>query len=239
MNKDNFELLRNKTEDFRYLPILKEYYLVLGGGNIGHDFVEYAKKHNYPFVLVLDMDENAPASRDSIVIDRIGLFAILQNLKQLGHDAHSASGVTRNVTSPEGIYFHCMDVRDIYLILNYGVPEYLIPAIPSHALVNMVVDFLKYDNGYKLVDVLEIDDDDREKLVFFEDIKSHFPEEIIAFCSHKHGVIFLSYAKKGEICPLECEGLSDHCYTFDREEPETIIANFLLNTWVGCLRVGR
>lgn len=222
MNKENFEALRDKIGNLRSLPVINGYYLVLGGGKIGTDFVQYAKKQGHPFVLVIDMDEHAPASRDAAVIDRTTLFEILRDQEQFFRDVHSESGVAMDATLQKGIYFHCMDVADIASILNFGIPEYLVPAIPSHALVNMVVDILKTDNGSKLVDVLQIADNDRERLTLFEDIQSYFPEDLVVFKSHEHAVIFLSYAKEGEICPAECTGPSDYCYNFKREKPDTI-----------------
>ena len=58
-----------KIETFQKLPVIKNYYLVLGGGKIGTDFLQYARKNNFPFVLVIDSDENAPASKEAQVLE--------------------------------------------------------------------------------------------------------------------------------------------------------------------------
>ncbi|WP_321418911.1 hypothetical protein [uncultured Methanomethylovorans sp.] len=52
----------DRTEGLRSLPVIKGYYLVLGGGKIGASFTEHARKHSLPLVLVMDKYRNAPAS---------------------------------------------------------------------------------------------------------------------------------------------------------------------------------
>jgi len=49
-------------------PVIKGHYFVIGGGKIGTDFLRYARKNDFPFVLVIDNDENAPASREVKVL---------------------------------------------------------------------------------------------------------------------------------------------------------------------------
>ncbi|WP_245859696.1 hypothetical protein [Methanosarcina spelaei] len=46
-----------KISSLEKIPVIKNYYLVLGGGKIGTNFLEYARKNKYPFVLVTDKDE--------------------------------------------------------------------------------------------------------------------------------------------------------------------------------------
>jgi hypothetical protein len=58
----------NITESLRLLPVIKGYYLVLGGGKIGTNFMEHARKHSLPFVLVIDNKKNAPASSGTELI---------------------------------------------------------------------------------------------------------------------------------------------------------------------------
>lgn len=52
----------DRITKIRSLPIIEGYYLVLGGGKIGTNFAEHARKYSFPFVLILDNDRNAPAS---------------------------------------------------------------------------------------------------------------------------------------------------------------------------------
>jgi hypothetical protein len=57
-----------KINSLEKILVIKNYYLVLGGGKIGTNFLEYVRKNKYPFVLVIDKDENAPASRESKIV---------------------------------------------------------------------------------------------------------------------------------------------------------------------------
>ena len=53
----------NRIKWFEKIVVIKDYYLVIGGGKIGTNFLKYAGKKRFSFVLVIDRDENAPASR--------------------------------------------------------------------------------------------------------------------------------------------------------------------------------
>ena len=61
--EDKTSAMDLKIKAFTDLRVIKDYYLVLGGGKIGSDFLQYARKNGFPFVLIIDRDENAPASR--------------------------------------------------------------------------------------------------------------------------------------------------------------------------------
>ena len=41
---------------------------MIGGGKFGTNFLRYAKRNKFPFVLVIDKDENTPASREAKVL---------------------------------------------------------------------------------------------------------------------------------------------------------------------------
>ncbi|WP_269851681.1 Rossmann-fold NAD(P)-binding domain-containing protein [Methanosarcina horonobensis] len=60
-----------KIEAFQSLPVIKGYYLILGGGKIGTYFLQYARKNDFPFVLVIDRNENAPASEKAQVLNTV------------------------------------------------------------------------------------------------------------------------------------------------------------------------
>ena len=75
-----------KIEAFTNLQVIKDYYLVLGGGKIGTDFLRHARKNGFPFVLVIDRDENAPASREAQVLkNRSELEALLRKKAKTPH----------------------------------------------------------------------------------------------------------------------------------------------------------
>ncbi len=60
-------------------PVIKDYYLVIGGGKVGTDFLRYARKNKFPFVLVIDRDGDAPASREAKVLKTENELTLLRN----------------------------------------------------------------------------------------------------------------------------------------------------------------
>jgi hypothetical protein len=125
-----------------------------------------------------------------------------------------------------------MDMHSIPSLFTFGIPEYIIPAVPCHAVAYILADFLKFFNQElstnevqeekSPVKELFIKHEDSELRVFFEDIAAAFPEDVIAGRYPEQGMLFFSYAREGEICPDGCPGPRDHCPTFGRKKPETI-----------------
>ncbi|WP_129582605.1 hypothetical protein [Methanolobus psychrotolerans] len=211
MTNELLSSLNRKMAEFSSLPVIDGYYLVLGGGKIGSDFARYAKERSFPFVVIIDVDEVAEASKSSVVVDRDELFRQIHNSRRL-------KGNVNNV------FFHCMDVCDVPEILEAGIPEYIIPAVPIHAVVNMAIDMLGSISSRPLISALCIDEQDEKLTAYFNGILSQLPENIVVFSSLTGGVIMFSYAKIGEICPDQCIGPEKYCYNFRREKPETITA---------------
>jgi hypothetical protein len=58
----------SKIKYLEKVAVIKNYYLVIGGGKVGTYFMEYAVKNEFPFVLVIDRNENALASREAKVL---------------------------------------------------------------------------------------------------------------------------------------------------------------------------
>ena len=206
-----FSSLEKKIKDFSSLPVTEGYYLVLGGGKIGSDFASYAKENSFSFVVIIDVDESASATGNSVSVGRDELFNLIQDF----HESKANSG---------NIYFHCMDVRNVPEILEAGIPEFIIPAVPTHAVVNMAIDMLYLLPSGRLISDLGIDGTDEQMTAYFNSILSRLPENIVVFSSLKDGVIMFSYAHVGEICPDNCMGPEKYCYNFKREKPETITA---------------
>jgi hypothetical protein len=196
---------------FGSLPVIDGYYLVLGGGKIGCDFAVYAKEKGFPFVVIIDIDESAAAAGSSLTVGREELSGLIRDFRE-------------SKTSNVNIYFHCMDVRDVPEILEAGIPEYIIPAVPTHAVVNMAIDMLDSFSSGSLISDLHIDESDEKLTAYFNGILAALPEDIVVFSSLSDGVIMFSYAKAGEICPDHCMGQANYCYNFNREKPETITA---------------
>jgi hypothetical protein len=238
--------------------VIKGYYLVIGGGKIGTDFLRYARKNDFPFVLVIDKDENAPASREVKVLKTESELAnLLRNkaLLALSEDRPELSNLgeenkQKNEGKNEGkkevknereckekneeseAYFYKMDMNDTPSLFTSGIPEFIIPAVPCHAVAYLLADFLKFFNlelstgefqeEKSPVQELFIRSEDSQLRSFFEDIAAAFPEDVIAGRYPENGMLFFSYAREGEICPDGCPGPVNRCPTFGRKKPETI-----------------
>ncbi|HII00356.1 TPA: hypothetical protein HA351_01450 [Methanosarcinaceae archaeon] len=223
------------------LPVIKGYYLVLGGGKIGTDFLEYALENKFPFVLVIDSDKNAPASKKAKVLENEEELVKLLRSK--------TSSLVSEGGSETETYFYRSDLHKIPFLLSFGIPEYIVPAVPCHAAAYLAVDFLKLplqrvlakgkppETGSELTEILSKASDPEEKglarelymknndvrnLSFFESVAASFPENVLAGKYPEHGVLFFSYARPGEICPDCCPGSEEYCPNFDREKPKTI-----------------
>lgn len=223
MNQNLTERINTRIDQISSLPVLSGYYLVIGGGKIGNKFLEYAKRHNLPFVLVIDVDCEAPASRNAkSLLDRDSLIETISSLSACITGANTQEQAIRKETHGAEVYFYCMAAKEIPSLLIHGIPEYIVPAIPSHAAVDIVVDFLHFDQSTDLISALSISEEDRASMDYFESLVSHFPESIIAGKFPEHGAIFFSYARPGDICPDNCKGQEGYCYTFKRVKPKTI-----------------
>lgn len=246
---DKTSPIDKKIEAFQRLPVIKDYYLVLGGGKIGTDFLQYARKNNFPFVLVIDRDENAPASEKAQALktesELVNLLkekasAFLQE-EVIGQPPQEESKSKEENKEPEvkesEAYFYKMDMHSIPFLLSSGIPEYIIPAVPCHAVAYLLADFLKFPapavwtkESHKEnfsdtagpVHELFIRPEDPGLISVFKELESVFPEDVIAGSYPEHGMLFFSYAREGEICPDGCPGPRDRCPTFGREKPKTI-----------------
>lgn len=280
-------LIDERTKQFEKIPVIKNYYLVLGGGKIGTDFLEYARKNKFPFVLVIDKDENAPASRESNIIKAEDeLVNLLKNkssasLKNETLKSSSTEGKNErresereNEEESKGesnkreiiggsneaeAYFYKMDLDSIPFLLSLGIPEYIIPAVPCHAIAYMLSDLLKLplkpgkdrNSGEILkksqgenspVTELFIRHEDKRLMSFFEKLAASFPDYVIAGRYPEYGMLFLSYAREGEICPEGCPGPRDRCPTFGRKNQKplrNIHKNFFGTCQAGFLKATR
>lgn len=222
---DRIKWLNNKITILRSLPVIDGYYLILGGGRIGSDFVRYAGNSSLPFVLVIDSDPAAPASEDATVIrDLSEIPKLISSLTEhvTGLQTESSTAECENPALDNNVYFYCMDVRDAPSLLDLGIPEFIVPAVPAHAVANMVLDSLRMENNENVMHELFIDKRDVRMMGYFENFRSKLPENVTAGNYPGDGVIMLSYARPGEICPDNCIGQADYCYNFKREKPKTI-----------------
>ncbi len=255
-----------KINYLKKIPLIKDYYLVLGGGKIGTDFLQYARKNKFPFVLVIDRDENAPASgKAEIIRTEDELVNLLKNKASAplpndtlrspgaaGENGKKDKGESKEENKGKSIelerkeentgskaYFYKMDLDSIPFLLGLGIPEYVIPAVPCHAVSYMLPYLLKLpleswehgspeeilsENQSKSRPVTElfIRPEDKRLMAFFNKLAASFPEDVIAGSYPDYGMLFFSYAREGEICPDGCPGPRDRCPTFGRKKPETV-----------------
>lgn len=250
MINPNFEIsaINEKINRLEKTQVIKNYYLVLGGGKIGTDFLQHARKNKFPFVLVVDRDENAPASKEAETIKtEDDLVNLLKNkASTLFLDEALKSRKSTGVAGENGrehtgsaFYFYKMDLENIPYLLSLGIPEFIIPAVPCHATAYMLSDLLKLppepgenenpeetsnktQTERRPVTELFVRTEDERLMDFFEKLAVSFPADVIAGRYPEYGMLFFSYAREGEICPDGCPGPRDRCPTFGRIKPETI-----------------
>jgi hypothetical protein len=264
MQKSEYEtsVIDEKINRLEKNQVIKNYYLVLGGGKIGTNFLQYARKNKFPFVLVIDRDENAPASREAYVIKTEDELVDLLKSKAsalLPDETLGSPGATgeneredrgeirRGNGEPDSVrgngerqaYFYKMDLENTPFLLNLGIPEYIIPAVPCHAVAYMLPDLLKLpleagknenpeetqnksQKESRPVTELFIRPENERFMAFFEKLAASFPEDVIAGRYPEYGMLFFSYAREGEVCTDGCPGPRDRCPTFGRIKPETI-----------------
>ncbi len=202
------------------IPVIKDYYLVIGGGKVGKDFIEYAISRDYRAVLTIDMDETAPASEISHII---------KTEDELKASISSMADIQKK-HDQKNILFYKSDLTGVPSILASGLPEYIIPAIPAHAAGYMLthLEDLLIRTGrvkkdirlprFNRVEVLP----DKSEGSLIENVVQHLPENIIRDIYPTSGTIILSYAKQGEVCRDNCIGPKHYCPHFKREKPRTI-----------------
>ncbi|AGB49013.1 hypothetical protein Metho_0764 [Methanomethylovorans hollandica DSM 15978] len=204
-------------KDLQSLPVIRGYYLVVGGGKIGTSFTEHARKHSFPLVIVVDNDRNAPASSGTEIIKDVN------SLRKLLEEKLRSPLEQEN----SHIYFYCSELDEFPFILSFGMPEYIVPAIPCHMAAYLAKEYLNYSNREdKTVTEIEIPPENKDMIQFFDQFVSHFPENIRAGLYPAQGIAMLSYARPGEICPDGCPGPEKFCPNFRREKPKTI-TNYL------------
>lgn len=222
---DRIKWLDDSFDFLKSLPVVSGYYLVLGGGKIGSDFVEYANNSNFPFVLIIDSDPNAPASRDATIIKQMSeVREFIRSFTEHSNGLHgmNSRGINNVQSSNNNVYFYCMDIHEVPSLLDLGIPEFIIPAVPAHATANMVIDSLRINDNENMVNEVFISNEETRLMGYFEDLQSKMPENVIVGSFPERGVIMLSYARDGEICPDNCMGQENYCYNFKREKPESI-----------------
>ncbi|MHA1821880.1 MAG: hypothetical protein ACTSU2_01895 [Promethearchaeota archaeon] len=107
------------------------------------------------------------------------------------------------------------DFNYVINLLKLGIPELIIPVIPVHIAAklcqNLIEQFSIIKNKNSVLRSAPIDD-------FLKII----PQNLILAYNNEVGIITLSYARPGEVCPDDCPSPPHYCPTFKRIKPKTI-----------------
>ena len=172
----------------------EKFLIIAGGGKFGKKALDFAKKNQYKTILI-DIDPNCFASEYS--------NKKFENLENLSLEM-------KNI-KPGDIYFLNQDISTIYELISKINPEYVVPVVPIHLLFLIINSFLS-SNNIKMIP--------NENLMKF--FINNANSELILDHIVEKGVVYLSYAKKEEICPDNCSGPPDYCPNFKRDKPITI-----------------
>ncbi|MBD3215406.1 MAG: hypothetical protein GF311_22545 [Candidatus Lokiarchaeota archaeon] len=172
--------------------------LIAGGGKFGQKAVEYAQKLNYKTLLIDKNPDCFASTRIQTTFNKVD--TLLRDFE--------------NYTTGDMIFLNDNVSTINKLLLNIQF-EYIIPVVPIH-LTAVIIK--KYFNS------LDIKVHPNPKCV--EKYTSKINPELLLDSVKDSATIYLSYAKRDEICPENCSGPPNFCPNFDREKPITI-TNYL------------
>jgi hypothetical protein len=168
--------------------------IIAGGGKFGEKAVQFAKEKKYN-TLIIDRDPNCYAAQ--LAEDSTKNFQTLKNMIPQMKNGK--------------ILFFEGDIKKSLYVIKLLNPEYLIPVVPVHFMALLITEFLKRRS-------ISIERNKENVTAFIENI--HL--DILLNSIDSEGVVYLSYAKKNEICPENCRGPLNYCPNFNREKPMTI-----------------
>ncbi|MEJ2248460.1 MAG: hypothetical protein P8Y70_03110 [Candidatus Lokiarchaeota archaeon] len=168
--------------------------LIAGGGKFGKKAIIYGKKNGFKNILV---DNNPNCIPSKLITVKVKKTTDLQDFLAKANKGD--------------LLFLNNDISIIYEILKEISPNLIIPVVPVHLLAKLIE--LKLQENLIELKVNEI---------ITKKTASEINEEILLYSIPEKGVIYLSYAKEGEICPDNCIGPEKFCPTFKREKPVTI-----------------
>ncbi len=166
---------------------------IIGGGKFGLQALQWALK-NHCRAIVFDSNSDAPVRKH--------IHAILSPDK----------GWTRSDFTQSPSVLVIGDALEIsYPILQEIRPAFLIPTIPVHFLAAVLL-FVARATGV----AYQPDADAITRLT------TQFTAPLNTCSKPTDGILTLSYAQPGEICPPQCAGPKDSCPTFRRKKEKTV-----------------
>jgi len=92
-----------------------------------------------PLRLIIDRDENAPVAKNARLLKTRG--EIVTPEKKGGSPFQGQafrSSRAEEKNNDQEIYFYNKDVPDTPFLLSFGIPEYIVPAVPCHVTTYIV-----------------------------------------------------------------------------------------------------
>ena len=203
------EIILKNLKIFRDIPIINDLFLIMGAGKFGRIAFNYAIKHGYSTIIIIDENFNAV---NDIQVEKIeDRKEFLQIYKKIIKQSFEKS-----VNQDQKTYFIQGGLDLLSLLFSFGIPELFIPVVPVHIMGKLVLNYLNvYFNGKKILKT-HVENE------YYSKIVKKIPLEVLLTAERSNGLITLSYAKIDEICPSNCIGEEEYCKFFKRNKPKTI-----------------
>lgn len=184
-------------QNIQNAPIIENSYFILGAGKFGQIALDYVlKQPGLPYILIIDRNID-------IKLEGFQNASSLMNI----YDTLSTELKRR--------FFIQKEIDVVAEILQHGFPEFLIPAVPIHAVAYIIKSLIVYyQPDIHFQSTIPIDQWDR--------IIQSIPNEVLLSQDRTNGVILLSWAKFDEICSPNCPAPIDFCPYHKRVKSQTI-----------------
>ena len=195
--QEQLQKLHDLTHQIQKAPIIPHSFYILGAGQFGSTAIQYAlSQPDSPYILVVDKEIKSSNDllKDFIVIKEYYQVLFTNTIKK---------------------YYLQRDISIISENLKFGFPEYLIPAVPIHAIALILTHLLSFLKS-------EFDISSRHQKEKWKELLGKIPKDVILKSDPECGVILISWAKHDQICPPNCPAPADYCPYHKREKPLTI-----------------
>ncbi len=171
----------------------EKFVAIIGGGKFGLQALQWALKNRFK-AIVFDSNPQALVRKHVHAI-------LLPNQNWTKSDFIQAPSVL--------VIGDALEIS--FPILQEIRPNYIIPTIPVHFFA-VVLLYVAQERGLRFIA-------DEEEI---NRITKEFQKPLNVTTVVPEGILTLSYAQPGEICPSQCIGPKDYCPTFNRKKEKTI-----------------
>ncbi len=237
MNKSSYiEELSQEIIKLDELKIIKNLFLIIGGGKYGNIALDYAKKKNYPFIIIIDKEKKAINSEEIKIIHNLEEYQL-----KINEFIEKSNPLEKKKNVQQEILFLQSEIDIIPFLFSFGIPELLVPVVPLHISAYLFLYFLhlpltRYiekktssnpimnQNKFKnqIIEQLKQQFIGQNVSEFQNIITNELPKDIILESNSDEGVILLSWAHLDEVCPSNCVGPPNYCPNFQRRKNNTI-----------------